>query len=235
MKSTIQQQIDAGDISSMSQLLAIVDGYGWKITRNGANYLGLQDAFGKHFRVKFSFANDTRPVRLERLSKVKRAEHSLPQGYWIYGLFAHSEGQRACYIGQAVDYLRRTRDHVRGREGRSSWELSVWASQKKSVVRLALLDFIPGQPRTHEVAAEATVREGLWLHRAQAVGYLTPGSERWGTLPKPDRGDAFLWPADEIALVGCPLSVVLSDQPSPATIAIRSLREQYEQIVDTER
>lgn len=233
MKTPLQGKIDAGEIGSMAQLLAYVSDCGWTITRNGAGYLGLQDAFGKRFRVKFSFLNDTRPNRL-RVPSSESKSGELLAGYWIYGLFAHSDHGRACYIGQAVDYLRRAKDHVRGREGRSSWDLAQWAEKRQVIIRFALLDFIPGQPRTHAVASEASAREGLWLHRAQGAGYLTPGSERWGGLPKPSDNEYFSWPADQIAQLSRPLTAVYAEQLAPTEISILSLREEYLRLSEQE-
>lgn len=234
MKTPLQEKLDAGEINSMAQLLAYVSNFGWEITRNGTDYLGLQDALGTHFRVKFTFPNDTRPVRPKVPRTTKRGSRDVLLGYWIYGLFAHSDDGRACYIGQTVDYLNRAKHHLRGREGRSSWDLAQWAETRQAIIRFALLDFIPGQPRTHVVASEASAREGLWLHRAQAAGYFTPGSERWGGLPKPSEQEYFAWPADQIALHSRPLTAVYAEQLAPTEICIGSLREQYERLCGQE-
>lgn len=231
MKAALQEKIDAGEIGSMAQLLNYVSDRGWKVTRNGANYMGIEDTAGKHFRVRFSFVNDTRPVRLKIPREMKNRSRDLLPGYWIYGLFVHDGEDRACYIGQAVDYLRRVKDHMRGREGRSSWDLLQWAETRKAAVQFALLEFIPGQPRTPKLAAEATVLEGLWLHRARTANYLTPGSERWGALPRPSRGENFRWPADEVADACRPLSEVFAKQLLPAEVAILPARGTYEALV----
>jgi predicted GIY-YIG superfamily endonuclease len=221
IKSALQSKIDNGEIKNMAQLLEHISSQGLLIKRNGSNYLGIQDSSGKRFRVHFSFANETRREQLGVPLDTKTA--GLPEGYWIYGLFVYASDERACYIGQAVDYTRRARDHVRGREGRSSWELFQWAESRELVVQFALLDFVPGA-RMPALAAEATILEGLWLHRAQAAKYVTPGSERWGRLPKVLNEDAsFLWPHNEIRDRCRPLREVLVKRLLPADLAIKAL------------
>jgi len=232
MKTTLQEKIASGEIGSMAQLLSYVSDQGWKVTRNGVDYLGIENALGKRFRVRFPFPNDTRSAVLKVPREAKKNRPQLLPGYWIYGLFAHAREERACYIGQAVDYLHRVKGHMRDRPGRSSWDLFQWAEPRNATVQFALLDFLPGQPRTPKLAAEATTLEGLWLHRAQAAGYLTPGSERWGRLPKFISRENFLWPADDIAHICRPLAVVFAEQLPPAELAILSVRETYQALVE---
>ena len=237
MKAMLQEKIDVGEIDSMEQLLAYVTNRDWKVTRNGVNYMGIEDTRGRRFRVKFSFANDTRPVRIKTSRELKGRSHKkikrgdLLPGYWIYGLFADGGEERACYIGQAVDYLCRAKQHLRGREGRSSWDLFRWAESRKASIQFVVLDFVPGQPHTPELAAKATVLEGLWLHRARTANYLTPGSERWGALPRPGLTENLQWPADEVADASRPLSMVIGNKLLPAEIAIHSARTRYEVLI----
>lgn len=231
MKIALQAKIDAGEICDMEQLLAYVAGRGWVVVRNGVDYLGVEYAEGKRFRVRFAFVNHTRTARRKIPLGLKDPSRDLIPGYWIYGLFARHDGDRACYIGQAVDYWRRAKDHLRGKEGRSSWDLMRWAEDRGVDVEFALLEFVPGQRRTHAPAAAATAIEGLWLGRAKAAGFLVPGVERWGGLPQPKLGDDLGWPEADVAQVRRSLGTVVSDGLLPAQIAIRFARDRYATLV----
>lgn len=228
MKSELQGKIDSGAISSMTQLLTYVADRGWNITRNGAKYVGIETTKGKRFRVKFSFENPTFAGKKSRLTRFQ--SHNLLPGYCIYGLFAQQGEQRACYIGQTTNYLKRANDHFRGTPNRSSWDLQRWAEAHNSIVQFALLDFLPREYRSPETASEATKLEGLWLHRAQFADYLTPGGERWGMLPRPGTDDGFLWPFEEIDSVCRPLREVCEDQLLPTQIALAPVRAAYEKL-----
>ncbi|UYQ73403.1 GIY-YIG nuclease family protein [Pelagibacterium flavum] len=227
MKRSLQEKIDSGEIGDMSQLLAYVGEQGWSVVRNGVDYLGVENAEGKRFRVRFPFVNHTREARTKVSRELNEKRRDSLAGYWIYGLLAEHGEDRACYIGQAVDYVRRVKDHIRGREGRSSWDLARWAEARGVAVEFALLEFVPGQPRSHGPASAATVIEGLWLRRALAAGFQAPGMERWGGLPRPGAGVDLRWPEDEVAEARRPLALVIPDRLLPAQVAIRRARKRY--------
>ncbi len=231
VKSILQEKIDDGQISTITELMSFVAANNLKVTRNGADYLGLEDGDGKRFRVRFTFSNGTRVARPTTSQKTKQKVRDLLPGFWIYGLFVEHGNERACYIGQAVDYLRRAKDHLRGREGRSAWDLLKWAEARGAIVKFALLDFVPGE-RSPSLAAEATRLEGLWFARAQVSNFFTPGSERWGTLPRPAMCKEFLWPTSEVAAACRPLSDVCLSQLLPADVAIESMLQSYERLLD---
>jgi hypothetical protein len=222
VKSVLQKKIDDGQISTMRELMAFVAANNLQVTRSGADYLGLEGGGGRRFRVRFAFSNDTRVVRPTTSQGTTQSVRDLLPGYWIYGLFAEHGNERACYIGQAVNYLRRAKDHLRGREGRSAWDLLKWAEARQAIVQFALLDFVQGE-RSPLLAAEATRLEGQWFARAQASNYLTPGSERWGTLPRPRPNEVFEWPTSEISAAGRPLNIVSTEELRPTDLAIASL------------
>lgn len=63
LKDQLQLALDTGEIANMDRLFERARAHGLLITRNGRDYIGLRDANGKRFRLRFNFENHTRPPR----------------------------------------------------------------------------------------------------------------------------------------------------------------------------
>jgi hypothetical protein len=59
VKTVLQSKVYLGEIGSMAELLSYIADQRWDVMRNGADYLVVKDGFGKRFRVRFHFSNDT--------------------------------------------------------------------------------------------------------------------------------------------------------------------------------
>jgi len=200
-KISLQSAIDAGQTLSRRQLLERVASEGLEVTRNGSNYLGLRDADGHRFRVRFAFADDaglSNSVSQPNSSFELIPNVSEARRHWIYALTAYSNDglRKACYIGQTVNLRRRFREHLRRRHqsGRSSFALFEWATREKvEVSAIILAEIVVSQ-------GQALQYEGYWVKLALEAGFIMPDIHLWGCLPRPSRlpGQPEFWPALEV-------------------------------------
>lgn len=150
-KKILQAAIDDGTITTKPQLLACISENGWRITRNGQNYVGVLHRDGTRFRLRFEFGRLSNaqfsPAVLTELSQATmRSElrRNTVRNYWFYALLAHSEDQqqKVCYVGQTINLSRRLKEHIKVQGhllGRSSSGLFKWAAQRSVDVRWVVL------------------------------------------------------------------------------------------------
>lgn len=106
-------------------------------------------------------------------------------GIWVYGLLARTRHGKACYIGQSASIMRRLAEHAkRSRCGRGSSPLYHWSDQHETNVHVVLLELCKANDSKADTARRATTVEGAWLSAAIEANYQTPGSEKWGQLPR---------------------------------------------------
>ncbi|WP_323773624.1 GIY-YIG nuclease family protein [Alcanivorax sp.] len=208
IKAELQAALDSGEIQSRKELFERAESYKLTITRGkGQDYASFRGQDGKHIKVRFNFDDELphppkRPARRRKTAEVDGHEH-----YWVYALIAYSGSEKACYIGQTIDIQRRLYEHLtKRRPGRGSYHLFEWAEKAQVEVQAAILTSTAG---THK---EATELEGYWLLLATKAGFITPGSENWGQLPRPTTlaGQPNQWPSLNIDLAAKPLALLVN-------------------------
>jgi hypothetical protein len=207
----LQRAVEAGEISTIEQLLAQVAERRLDVVRSVGGCITLK-AGRKTFRVWHNFAGWSQIAQSPVLPTVN-------QRIWVYALTAFScdGARRACYIGKTVDVPRRMREHIKLRHGqqmRASSELFAWARVERAEVRVTVLAVMDID------WFQSPHLEGYWLKLAQEAGYETPGSDRWGRLPKPVQlaGQPCSWPWERVALAALALEDVAERGSAPAAL-----------------
>ena len=211
LSTCMQRAVDLGEVRSMAELLVHVAERGLQVVRSVDGCVTLK-AGRTRFRLRHHFNDGPKAARPQFAASMDRR-------IWVYALTAFSRDgtKRACYIGKTVDLSRRMREHrkvLHSRRVRSSYELFSWASAEDVEVRVTVLAVMDVD------WFQSPLLEGYWLKLAQEAGYETPGSDRWGRLPKPVdlEGQPFSWPWERVALAALALEEMAEKSIPPAAL-----------------
>lgn len=179
VKKRVQALINGGDIADMPELLAYVAEQGWRITRRGRAYIGVQDQQGKRFRLFLEgHEKASTPGRGIGLA--------MEYDFWVYALLGHGQYRKACYIGQTRRVERRFVEHIKRQDATGgSSALFAWAVREGIALKVVLLEQVSG------AQAVANRSEADWLASAIGAGYETPGMD---VQERPASPGARHWP-----------------------------------------
>lgn len=185
-KKNLQQGIGSGQIATVADLQTWVWRRGWRL-RVTKQLSPLRQ------RVVIVSPGVASGFQLEVPFDLTGYEFQQP-GIWIYGLLARTRKEKACYIGQSAWVMRRFAEHAkRSRNGRGSDAFFGWSDRHKTEVYVVLFELCKATASKADTARRATILEGAWLSAAIEADYQTPGSEKWGQLPRSPDTPRFLY------------------------------------------
>lgn len=233
-KIELQNQIDSGVITCHASLKHLIAAYGFEITRNGSNYVGLKDKNGGRGRVYFEFSNPTskgggsaRRSPIYQSSsvvvgtnnkcdarKMKRdARLAASPGGTIYALIATTAEGCACYIGQTMNFTNRMSAHVRRSGGdRASGPLFAHSRHHGCDVKVIVLEIVPKLEGGIHDFDHYHKAEASWFQAAVDAGCQVPGSQGWANFGDSRFTFRYVWPADEIEKKARPITEVIEER-----------------------
>jgi GIY-YIG catalytic domain len=206
LKDYLQSKIDLGEITSRTELLQIASEQGWRVTRNGTDYITMQPPDANRFRLRFNFCHNnatnfnqsTKQDLAFQMPPVRSTIQKRKRIYSVYAFLAINENQcKACYIGVTVDLNRRFKEHTtRKQKDRASSNFFAWVEENDAQIFYATLASVLC------TQSDSLKHESHWVKLALDAGYEAPGIKRW--MPNPKRwaksGQPELWSEGKLIL-----------------------------------